>query len=98
MLRFVPDQFITKRVCTNFVKELAFVIRYVPDRYKTQKICDKVILEFVPDCYKTEKISNKTVDTSTNVLILVHLHLILFLRDIRPKRWVIKLFPKILLC
>ena len=66
MLRFVPDQFITKRVCTNFVKKLAFVIRYVPDRYKTQEICHKVILEFVPDCCKTKEICNKTVDTSKN--------------------------------
>ena len=31
MLKFVPDQLKTKKMCKYAVKKLRFVIRYVPD-------------------------------------------------------------------
>ena len=31
MLRFVPDDLKTKKMCKNAVKKLLFLIRYVPD-------------------------------------------------------------------
>ena len=31
MLRFVPDQRKTKKMCANAFKKMPFVIRYVPD-------------------------------------------------------------------
>ena len=53
MLRFVPDQLKTKKMCKHAVKKLPFV-----RRYKIQEMCNKAILEnaetlmFVPDSYK----------------------------------------------
>ena len=44
MLRFVPDQLKTKKMCKHAVKKLPFVRRYLPDRYKTQEMCNKAIL------------------------------------------------------
>ena len=45
MLKFIPDQLKTERMCNNGVKKKTFVIIYVPARYKTQQMCDKAVLE-----------------------------------------------------
>ena len=45
ILKFVPDQLKTKKMCKHAVKKLNFVIRYVLDQYKTQQVSDKESLE-----------------------------------------------------
>ena len=57
LLKIVPDQLKTKKMCKNAVKKSKFVM-YVFDQYKRQQKCDKVILEncrllrFISDCYR----------------------------------------------
>ena len=56
MLKLVPYNLKTKRMCKHAVRKLPFVIRYVPDRYNTQQMFHKAALknggtlESVPDC------------------------------------------------
>ena len=45
MLKFVPDNLKTKKMCKHAVKKLPFLIRYVSDQYKIQQMCGKSILE-----------------------------------------------------
>ena len=45
MLKFVPDNLKTKKMCNHAVKKLPFSIRYVPNQCNTKQICDKAILE-----------------------------------------------------
>ena len=60
MLKFVLDHLKTKKMCTNAVKKLQFVIKY-PDCFETKQICDKnyyknaAILMLAPGCYKDQK-------------------------------------------
>ena len=44
MIKFVPDQLKTKKMCKHAVKKLSYLIKYVPDQYQTQQLCDKAIL------------------------------------------------------
>ena len=67
MLRFVPDNPKTKKMCRHTVKKLSFIIKYVCDPYKTQKVCAKVILEMLQKCYKNQKIVIKLL-----VVMLMH--------------------------
>ena len=60
MLKVVPDNLKTKKMCKHAVKKLSYLLRYVPDQYKTQQMCDKAFLEnggtltSVADCYKNQ--------------------------------------------
>ena len=45
MLKFVPDNLKTIKICKYSVKKLPYTLRYIPHWYKTQKRCDKAILE-----------------------------------------------------
>ena len=40
MLKFVPDQLKTKKMCKCAVEKLPCLLRYVPGQYNTQQICD----------------------------------------------------------
>ena len=69
---------------------------FVSDCYKFQKLCDKVVDNndhalFVPEYCNTQEMCEKAV-------MLVPLYFILSLTGIKPKKCLIKLFPKILLC
>ena len=56
MLKLVPYNLKTKKMCKHAVRKLPFVIRYVPDRYNTQQMFNKAVLknggtlESVLDC------------------------------------------------
>ena len=45
IVKFVPDQLKTKKICEHAVKKIPFVIQHVLDRYKSQQMCSKAILE-----------------------------------------------------
>ena len=52
---YVPNQYMTKKMCNRGILENGGALESVPDRYKTQKMCNKAVdnyshvLEFVPD-------------------------------------------------
>ena len=56
MLKLLPDNLRTTKMCKHAFKKLPSLIRYVCDQCKTQQICDKFILENggtlkpVPEC------------------------------------------------
>ena len=45
MLRFVPDDLKTKRICKNTVEKFPFVMMHVPDWYKTHEMWDKYTIQ-----------------------------------------------------
>ena len=80
MLKLVPDNLKTKKIC----KHAPYRLRYVPNEYKAQQMCDKAvseneeILNSAPDCYKNQEI-NKVIKK----LIITLMHYNLFLNVIR---------------
>ena len=68
MIKFVPDNLKTRKMCKYAVEKLPYIIRYVPDQCKTQQMCDKTILEnggilkSVLECYKNQDMCNRAVD------------------------------------
>ena len=77
ILRFVPDNLKTKKMCKIAVQRLLFVINYVPDQYETKKVCDNVIMKnggilgFILDYYKDQKMSDKALDNYFHALRFV---------------------------
>ena len=41
MLKLVPNNFKTKKMCNHAVKKLPYLLRYVVDQYKTQKLYEE---------------------------------------------------------
>ena len=82
MLRYVPDQIKTKKMCKQAAEKLPFVIRYVLNPKETQELCGKTIVEnsgmlmFFPECYKNKKMRNKAVDNYAHVLMYYNFSLI----------------------
>ena len=80
MLKLVPDNLKTKKIC----KHAAYRLRYVPNEYKAQQMCDKAvseneeILNSAPDCYK-----NQEINEVIKKLIITLMHYNLFLNVIR---------------
>ena len=71
MLKFVPNQLKTKKMCNLCDKatlENGGTLKPVSDCYKNQQMCGEAVdnyshvLEFVPECYKTQKMCDKAVD------------------------------------
>ena len=61
-LEFVPDGFITKRMCkcVKKIEDNPWSLAYVPDHFKTEEMFEKAVedkpeaLEYVPDHFKTK--------------------------------------------
>ena len=71
-----------------------YALEFVPHCYKAQKMCNRAVdtssaMQFVPECYKAQEMIDK-------IVYVCLFYLILFLIAIRLKKYVIKLFPKIL--
>ena len=53
---FIPDRFITQKMCIKVVKEYPWDLPYVPDHFKILKMCDTAVsedpfsLQYVSDC------------------------------------------------
>ena len=84
-------------MCDKAVDNYVHALQFVPDYYKAQKICNKAVnisrssIQFVSECYKNLEMCDKSINTWS-------LYLVLFAIDIRLKKFVTELFPKILLC
>ena len=58
MLKYVPDQYITKEMC---VRECPWLTGHVPDRFKTQEMCTRALelcpwlLGYIPDWFVTQQ-------------------------------------------
>lgn len=93
---FLPATKIKNAAVNNYAQALEFV----PDSSKTRRICNKAVetypsvMQYILECYKTQEICDTAVDTCSFVFDYV----LLFLIDIRLKKFVVKLFPKNLLC
>ena len=65
MLKFVPDQLKTKKMCKHGINKLSLAIGFL---LIDIRLCNKTIpqnsgtLESVRDCYKKQKMCNPTVD------------------------------------
>ena len=44
LLRFVPNQLKTKKICKHAVKKSLFIIRYVCNWYKSKEMFKKTVL------------------------------------------------------
>ena len=82
------------------VDNYAQALEFVPDSSKTQRICNKAVetypsvMQHIHECCKTKEICDTAVDTYSFVFD----YALFFLIDIRLKKFVVKLFPKNLLC
>ena len=60
-LKFVPDNFITQKMCEKVVEKEPWALRFVPDHLTTQEMCDKLFwedtfsLQYVPDWFVTQQ-------------------------------------------
>ena len=84
-----------KKMCNEAVDDCAHALELVPNCCKTQNMYNKAVdtytstIRFVPGCYKTQEMC------VIKLLILVLLCFILFPIDIRLKKCVTELLPKI---
>ena len=69
MLEFVPDWFVTQKMCNEAIQSDPEVLKYVPDQFVTQEMCNEAVqsepwmFEYVPDQYKTQKMCNEAVQS-----------------------------------
>ena len=81
-------------MCNKAVDDYPNALEFVPECYKTYKMCDKTsnthtsAIKFVPEYFMTQEICDKAVNS--------FFYLILFLKCIKLKKCVTKLFLKIL--
>ena len=88
LIRYVLDQFKTQQMYGKAISENDGTLKFVPDCSKDQHLCNNKTLpnyphalEFVPECYKTHKVCYKA-------LYRCFLYLILFLINIKLKKYV----------
>ena len=66
MFQFVPDRFITIKICKKTVSRDPCWLSSVPDRFKTQEICEQAFKEdnwlFVPDYFVTDEMLKSCKD------------------------------------
>ena len=90
-LKYVPDCSKNQEMCNKAVENYPQTLEYVSECYKTQKMCDKAVdtfpstIKFVPGCCKSKEICHRTVQDA-------FLYLILFLINIKLKKYVTCLF------
>ena len=81
-------------MCNKAVDDYPNALEFFPECYKTQRMCDKTsnthtsAIKFVPESFMTQEIRDKAVNS--------FIYLILFLKCIKLKKSVAKLFLKIL--
>ena len=82
-------------MCSKAVRNCPHASEFFPECYKIQKMCDKAVdthnstIQLVTECYKIQEMCYKAVHRC-------FLHLILFLINIRLKKYVTWLFLYIL--
>ena len=73
-LTFVPDCYITQKMCGKTVNTHFFAIQFVPECYQTQEMCARVVSEdlflivYCPDIFKTQRMCDEAVDDCLSAL------------------------------
>ena len=84
----VPGCYKNQEMSNKSVDNYFHALKFVHNCYITQAICDKTVnthsstIQFVPECYKTQEMSDKAVNKC-------FLYLMLFLINIKLKKYVI---------
>ena len=93
-LKSVSDCYKDQEMSSKVVEKYSNALEFVPESYETQEMCDKFVsaysstIKFVPECIMTQEMCNKAVIDS-------FLYLILFVTNMKLKKYVIVLFLKI---
>ena len=67
-IKFVPECFVTQKLCDETVNRCFFVFDSIADQYKTQKMIDTVVSEdpclivYCPDKYETQRMFDEAFD------------------------------------
>ena len=76
IIRYVPDQYKTKKMCDKEIQENDGMLGFIPDYCKDQKMCDKSVdnyshaSKYVSGCYKTQKIWDKAANNYPSAIQL----------------------------
>ena len=77
IFKYIPDEFKTKEMCENAVKNsYNMCLQYVPDELKTKEMCENAVknsysgicLQFVPDNLKTNEMCDIAIQKSSSNL------------------------------
>ena len=76
-IKFVPECFMTQKICDKAVNKYFFVFDSIPDHYKNREIGvtvfseDHSLIVYCPDKYKTQRMCDEAVDDCLAALKLV---------------------------
>ena len=70
VIRYVPDQYKTQKMCNKAILENGRTLESVPDRYKTQEMCDKAVDNYA-DAFALIAIRLKICVIKPSILILL---------------------------
>ena len=74
VIRYVPDQYKTKKMCNRAILENSGILESASLQYKTQEMCYKTVddyaraLEFVPDRFKSQEMCIKAVSNCPSTI------------------------------
>ena len=95
ILKSVPDCYKNQEMSNKTLDNYPHALEFIPECYKTQKMRDKAVdtypstIKVVPGLFMAQEMCDKAVDGC-------FLYLLLFMSNIKLKKWVEELFLKVL--